>query len=53
MEASQFTVKKAVVDFGYGERKSSANGHLIVQDVLDALNIKNFFTVLKHIELNC
>ncbi len=26
----------AVVDFGYGERKSSADGHLIVQNILGA-----------------
>ncbi len=41
----------AVVDFGHGERKSSADGHLIVQDILDAkLNIQKFSNVKKRLD---
>ena len=41
----------AVVDFGYGERKSSADEQLIVQDISDAkLNIKFFQNVKKRLD---
>ena len=39
------------MDFGHGERKSSADGHLIVQDILDAkLNIQKFSNVKKRLD---
>jgi len=39
------------VDFGYGERKSSADGHLIVQDIPDEkLNIQKIFYVKKRLD---
>ncbi len=39
------------MDFGYSERKSSADGHLIVQDIPDAkLNIQKIFNVKKRLD---
>ena len=44
----------AVVDFGYGERKSSADAHLIVHNILHAkIEHPDFFQCQKKIGRNC
>ncbi len=44
----------AVVDLGYGRRKSSADGHLIVHDILDAkIEYPDNFQCQKKIGQNC